>query len=192
MRVLVTSLVVVAAIAEVGAGQEQIPPGELYRGPAISSRVATFIAPERGAAIECEQSTFLLGVPLPLPELGRAQLLTNVRSRTVRVVPVNTITLRVAVGPTPYGMVTFRMRGRSRLEDPEELKRIPLGDVARPVRFSMAEEEESPGYLLFNPRVRVVFTVERVYGEDGHLIFENPDATELLWEALGRPTPGVR
>ena len=186
MRVLLTSLTIVATIVEVAAGQA--PGGELYRGPAISSRVATFIAPERGAAIECEQATFLLGVPLPLAELGRAQLLTNVRSHTVRVVPVNSIVLRVAVGPTTYGMVTFRMRGQSRLEDPEDSKRIRPGNISRSASFVIADGEESPGYLLFNPRVRVVFTVERVYADDGRLIFDNPDTIELLWEALGRPS----
>jgi hypothetical protein len=33
-----------------------------------------------------------------------------------------------------------------------------------------------------------VFTLERIDSDEGPPIFDNPDATELLWEALGRPS----
>jgi hypothetical protein len=36
--------------------------------------------------------------------------------------------------------------------------------------------------------MKIVFTLERIDGQNGFLVFDNPNATELLWEALGRPS----
>jgi hypothetical protein len=157
-------------------GQLRPPPDTLYRGPYLLSRDAEFIVPTRGAPLAFTNST-----------LQQTWVLTtSVRSRTVYSVDPARITLRTAFGPTERGFITFRM-----VHDQRELNPSVRIVPDRPpvlVQFVIAPEETAPGPLALKPQMRVVFTVERIERDNGALLFDNPDATELLWEALGRPS----
>jgi hypothetical protein len=187
MRLLFFTFVLGSAAVQLVASQERIPRGELFRGPLVSTRPATLVE-ERGLPLDFAAATMDLGAVAPWARLSRARLHTRIRSKIVRTVPVAGITLRVGVGPAPDGMYTFRMRGRVHILAPESFKRIAPGGEVPLVTFVAASEDVVPGVLLINLKAKVAFTVERVEGDEGQLIFENPDTTELLWEALGRPT----
>ena len=98
------------------------------------------------------------------------------------------IWLRVAVGPAEHGIYTFRMRGIASIYAPEEFTRLPNDTLLRQATFAAVRDDSYPGLLLINPQTKIVFTVERLYDDGGQIVFENPDAIELLWAALGRPT----
>jgi len=66
--------------------------------------------------------------------------------------------------------------------------RITPDTTARSLQFVIVPEDPHPGALALKPGMRIVFTIERIEGDNGVVVFENPDATELLWEALGRPS----
>jgi hypothetical protein len=120
---------------------------------------------------------------------GRANLATEVQSRTLRTIQVSGITLRLAFGPTRDGMITFRLRPVMPPDSvPEPPARILPDRPPLTVEFGLVPEDPHPGLVSLTRDMKVCFTLERIDGEDGQLIFENPDATELLWQALGRPS----
>jgi hypothetical protein len=85
-------------------------------------------------------------------------------------------------------MFTFRMLGVARSYAPDDLLRLRPDNIFRPAVFQVASSAELPTMLALNPASRIVFTVEHVQDDSRQPVFENPDATELLWEALGRPS----
>jgi hypothetical protein len=187
MRLFLLSVATLSAVWP-GLAQEPASQGQLYRGPLVRERTATLVLPDRPLPVEFDDARLDLGSPAPWAALSDARLSVGVRSNTLRPITVRGITLRVAVGPAEHGMFTFRMRGIASIYAPEELLRLPADGLFRPLRFATVANEPLPQLLLMNPRTRIVFTLERVDGINGPVVFENPDATELLWEALGRPS----
>jgi hypothetical protein len=188
MRLLLVVAALLTLSLDVGVGQPIIPRGRLYRGPLVSDREATLVVPERGVPLQFGQARLDLGGPGPFATLSPTRLRVSLGSRTVRPVLIAGITLRVAFGPADDGMVTFRMRGMGGAQVPPELHVLPQNGVFRPAIFLPVSDANYPSLLLLDPATRVVFTVERIDGINGPPIFDNPDATELLWEALGRPS----
>ena len=180
MRRSVAAAVLVAATLQVVTAQVQNPPGHLYRGPLIFTRAARFVEPPNGALLEFTESRLLW-------LSGTAGLVTSVRSRSVRAIPISGIVLRLAFGPTSDGMITFRLRPRGNGDFQEPPARITPDGGARPLRFAIVAEDPQPGILALTPTMQIVFTVERIDNDENQSMFENPDATELLWNALGRP-----
>jgi hypothetical protein len=187
MRLFLLSVATLSAVWS-GLAQEAASQGQLFRGPVVQARQATLIAPDRSMPLEFDDARLDLGSPAPWAALMNAHLSVGVRSNTLRPITVRGITLRVAVGPAEHGMFTFRMRGTASGYAPDDLLRLPADGLFRPVNFAILTNEPLPQLLLMNPRTRIVFTLERVDGVNGPVVFENPDATELLWEALGRPS----
>ena len=186
--VCVFIFVLVAAGVQLVSGLEPQRPPEIYREPLVGNRPATVVEPARGMPLHFAAATLTLS-----PDFGprtRTPLLqTEVSSRTVRTVPVSGITLRAAFGPTRHGMITFRLRPYLGPEPATEpFAQITPNGPPRRVGFMIADEDPSPGYMALTRNMRIVFTLDRLEGTEGQLIFENPDATELLWDALGRPT----
>lgn len=187
MRLFLLSVAILSVIWR-GHAQETASQGRLYRGPSVEDRAATWVTPDRPVPLEFDEARLDLGSSAPWAALGNARLFAGVRSNTLRPITIRGITLRVAIGPAEHGMFTFRMRGIASLYTPEELLRLRADGLFRPVNFATVANEPLPQLLLMNPRTRIVFTLERVDGVNGPVVFENPDATELLWEALGRPS----
>lgn len=183
MRLLCMVIVLSAGAIQGIAGQERRAPVQpLYRGPLYATRAAEAIEPARGLPVELSAGSFATG------GFGNpASLTTTITSRTLRPIPISGITLRAAYGPLQNGMVTFRLRPQPG-GGPEALPRLLPNSPPRLQPFVVADEDPTPGIMSMLPSVQVVFTVERIESEEGAPIFENPDATELLWEALGRPT----
>jgi hypothetical protein len=162
---------------------------EVFRDPVYSARPATAITPATGIPLVFGRST--LSISAGLNRFARpATLQTEITSRTVRTVPVSGITLRAAIGPMRYGITTFRLRPDSPADSLTEPPTLitPDGLLRRHVTFAIALEDHPPGVLSLSSRMHIVFTLERLEDNEGHVVFENPGATELLWEALGRPT----
>jgi hypothetical protein len=181
MRPVLVFVVLCAATLQLAA-QNQFPRGQLYRGPHYLTRDAAVVEPEGGLPLEFTNS--LLVRPFDLQ--------TTVRSRSVRTILVSNLTLRVAFGPTPHGMITYRLRApEPPLDRPEPLVRITPNGMPRSLRFSIVREDPAPGILALTPEMKIVFTIERIDGENGPPVFDNPEATELLWVALGRPSPNT-
>ena len=187
MRALIASALIATAAVQLAAAQQR-PRDRIFRGPFIADREAVLVSPDRQLPIEFEGARLNMGSAAPWAALGNARLFVNVRSNTVRPISVRGITLRVAVGPSDHGMFTFRMRGLDRIYLPEDTQRIPQDGLFRPANFATPTDESYPGLLLLDRRTRIVFTLERLEADDTQVVFENPDATELLWEALGRPS----
>ncbi len=191
MRTAIVITGLVAALGHVSLmAQQAAPRGRLYRGPLYASRPATLIEPERRLPLEFSNSRFSLGTPQPLGRLGPARLETAVRSLTLRTVRVSGIVLRIALGPTEHGMITFRMRGQAADDDsqPSPERLVPGAAAARTLTFTVAREDPAPGMLALARDINIVFTLERIDSDEGQPLFENPHATELLWQALGKPT----
>lgn len=188
MRFLLVVSALLTLFADAGSGQQIVPRGRLYRGPLISDREATLVVPDRGLPLQFGQARLSLGGPAPMAFVSPARLQVTLGSRTVRPVLIAGITLRVAFGPADDGIVTFRMRGMGGVQVPPELHVLPQNGDFRRAIFLPISDANHPSLLLLDPATRVVFTVEHIDGINGPPIFENPDATELLWEALGRPS----
>jgi hypothetical protein len=165
-----------AAVLQPLAAQVLDPRSHLYRGPLYMTREVAVVEPGSGLPLGFHDSSLLYGF----------ELRTTIQSRTVRTIPVSGITLRVAFGPTAEGMITFRVRTGSW---PLTLDRITPNSSLPLVRFAIVPEDPVPGALALKPHMKIVFTLERMEADDGTMLFENPDATELLWIALGRPVP---
>ena len=176
---VLTTVLVVAAAVELSA-QNPFPGGRLYRGPLYMTRPATVIYPDRPTPVEFQKATFTWR--------GTPTLQANAVGRTLVSFPVSGITIRVAFGPTGAGMITFRMRPRAGDALDSGSARIIPNAPPMPLTFELAAEDPPPGPLALGGSMRIVFTLERVENNEGPLLFENPDATELLWQALGRPT----
>jgi hypothetical protein len=187
MRIAMAAVVLFAGALQTAAEQERIPPGGIYRGPFVAARPATLVEPENGLPLEFSGSMFG-SFPPGGPQTPPTMFETRVKSRTVRSVPVSGITLRFAFGPTTHGMMTFRLRPRIPEFEAEPLRRLTLDGPARLLRFAVAEEDPAPGLLAMSSTMKLVFTLERIDSDEGPPIFDNPDATELLWEALGKPS----
>jgi hypothetical protein len=177
MRPALVIVVLCAAGLPRVAADEQFPRGHLYRGPLFMTRDATVVEPAGGLPLRFSDSLLLQSF----------QLITTVRSNTLRTVPVSAITLRVAFGPTPQGMITYRVRAAEAADVTAPAIRITPGTVHDALRFSIVRQDPTPGLLALAPAATIVFTVERIEGDNGLPIFDNPNAIELLWVALGRP-----
>lgn len=176
MRSTLAVLTVFAGTLQLVSAQQGFPQGDVYRGPLYVTREARFVEPASGAPLEF--SSGVLGLDYALQ--------TKVSSKSLRTIPASAITLRLAFGPTAHGMITFRMRAADRA--PEPPIRITPESAPAFLRFQIVPEDPTPGVLARKPQMTIVFTIERIDDDNGVAVFENPDATELLWEALGRPS----
>ena len=183
MRPGLVAIILSAGALQVSAVQERQVPVPLYRGPAYTERPAQAIEPTSGLPVELLSASYTSG-GLQNP----ASITISIRSRTLRPIPVSGITLRAAYGPTPDGMVTFRLRPLLAPIEADAVTRIMPNGAERSLLFVIVDEDPRPGLVSMLLNVRLVYTVERIESEEGPPIFENPDATELLWNALGRPS----
>lgn len=181
MRAALLAVALVTGLAGLEAAQ-------VYREPLMSAWPVKVIAPSRGMPLQLGGGTITFS---HLPQ--RATLAITASSLTIRPILISGITLRVAVGPMPDGILTFRMRPVTSAAGPQAvlpgpLARLTTSDGAVPLTFVIALEDHAPPATALRRTTQVVVTVERLEGDEGQLIFENPDASELLWEALGRPS----
>jgi hypothetical protein len=180
MRAVLATVALCATTLQFAAAQGPVPRGHLYRGPHYFVRDATVVEPEGGLPLAFSESSLVRSLDV----MSDLDLMTTVRSKTVRTIPVSGITLRVAFGPTAHGMITYRVRARELRWNPPPA--IAPDSVRRALRFSIVPADPAPGVLALTPEMKIVFTMERIE-DNGVVIFDNPDATELLWVALGRP-----
>jgi hypothetical protein len=181
MRRSAAAAILAAATLQVLTAHVQNPPGHLYRGPWLLTRPATFVDSPNGALLEFSRSWLRWSA-------GPTTLETWVRSRSLRPIPGSGILLRLAFGPTTDGMITFRLRPRTNADFPGLPAQITPNGGTRQLSFAIVPEDRRPGVLALTPEMQIVFTVERIDNDENQAMFDNPDATELLWEALGRPS----
>lgn len=187
MRLFFTAVSLTLLVAQLAADQA-VPRGRLFRGPFMGEREAALALPDRPLPLEFERARLSMGAAAPWTAFRDARLLVGVRSKTLRTISIRGIWLRVAAGPAEHGMFTFRMRGvGTTFPTPEVLRLRPDGPFEL-AGFTTVADESYPGLLLLNPETKIVFTLEQLYDDSGAVVFENPGATELLWEALGRPS----
>jgi hypothetical protein len=89
------------------------------------------------------------------------------------------ITLRLAFGSNG-SMRSLRLVGLLRM--PRDAT-VPAAWLMIP--FELAPGEQLPPLVAMRPATPGAVTVERVTGADGVEVWSNPDARELLWNALG-------
>lgn len=111
----------------------------------------------------------------------------HVRMTGVRPYPFDGITLRLAIGPTPGGMICLRLVPFS-IGQRRDVNDARLRANGALVNFERFQSDPPVPALAFRKDVRVVVTLDTVKSVSGDVIWTNPDATELLWDALGRPT----
>jgi hypothetical protein len=180
MRRSAVGAVLVGATLQVLAAQDPTQEGHLYRGPLFVTRPARFVAAPNGGLLEFSDSRLQWS-------LRSARLETKARSRSIRSIPISGISLRLAFGPTTTGMVTFRLRAAPDDSLPNGPDQLTRDQSPRPLIFAIAPEDRPPGFLALTPAMHIVFTVEHIDNNQNQSMFDNPDATELLWDALGRP-----
>ena len=170
MRVLMSVCAIVLASGSLSA--------QLFRDPYF---VNHFVKPLNvtSAPVELGEGTIWFGQrPGSLDIALRAR--TAGRFRTT----VNNILLRLAAGPLPDGMITFRLEP-ARTERANRLFFLPDGaDEWASMRFNRIAADPPPPTLAIKRESRVYVTVESVLDATGHVIWENTDSRELLWQAL--------
>jgi hypothetical protein len=181
MRLTTVAMISLVASSSISSAQVRLGP-PVFRGPFYASLPATIVETQAGLPLEFTNAR-LEGT------LGSDRLWANVASRTLRTITPSGITLRVAYGPARNGIVTVRMRAVVSDElSGEAPPRFTPRTGPHLLAFQTVPEDPHLGLQALSPSMTIAFTLERLQTEDGQLVFENPDAIELLWQALGRPT----
>jgi hypothetical protein len=175
MRVLVgISALLVAATGSLTA--------QVWREPLLTSH---HVRPLNvaGAPVELGNGVILLG-------LSRHGLDISIRARTRGRFSIadSSLQLRIAAGPLPDGMITFRLEPARRSGGPEMLLLLPDGDDEwASIRFERIADDPPAPTLAIRRDTRVYVTVERVLNAAGQIVWEQLNSRERLWEALQAP-----
>jgi len=134
-----------------------------------------------GAPVELGDGVILLG-------LSRQGLDISIRARTRGRFDISSLQLRIAAGPLPDGMITFRLEPARRTGGPDLLLLLPDGDDEwASIRFERIADDPPAPTLAIRRDTRVYVTVERVLNAAGQIVWEQLNSRERLWEALQAP-----
>ena len=135
-----------------------------------------------GAPVELGEGVISLGLP-------RQGLDISIRARTPGrfSTTASGVQLRLAAGPLPDGMITFRLEP-ARSTRADMLLLLPDGDDEwASLRFERIAEDPPAPTLAMKRDTRVYVTVERVLNASGQIMWEHLNSRERLWEALKSP-----
>lgn len=133
-----------------------------------------------GAPVELGGGSITLG--------GRQTLSISIRARTPGrfSTTASSLLLRLAAGPLPDGMITFRLEP-ARTTRADRLLILPDGNDWTTMPFERLADDPPPPTLAIKRDTRVFVTVERVTNASGQIMWEHLNSRERLWEALKSP-----
>ncbi len=158
----------------VAAAPLLLPAGQLRREPLIIATPFGVLNPA-GSPIELAEGTISIGQ-------GRSQLI-RLRSK-VPMLPMTGIVVRVAAGLFDDGMVTYRLHMTDSQQSAAPFP-APEGAGWTVRLFVMMPGDPSPDFSRVGRQTKFLVTVEKVSDVTGKLVFDNGDAREQLWRALG-------
>jgi hypothetical protein len=151
-----------------------------WREPYVQSPFPVqVVAPPGGMPIDITDASVSPGLNLLFE--------AHVRMIGVRPYPFDGVTLRMAIGPTPDGMICLRLVPLSIGQRPD-VNDARLRANGAVVHFERFYSDAPIPTLAFRKGVHVVVTLDTIRSRAGEVIWTNPDATELVWDALGRPS----
>ncbi len=175
MRVLVgMSALVVVATGSLSA--------QVWREPHL---IGHYVRPLNvaGAPVELGEGQISLGVPRPGLDIS-----LRARTRGRSSIAASNVQLRLAAGPLPDGMITFRLDPALRTLGPDMLLLLPDGDDEwASIRFERIADDPPAPTLAIKRDTRIYVTVERVLNAAGQIVWEHLNSRERLWEALKSP-----
>jgi hypothetical protein len=149
-----------------------LPAGQLRREPLIIATPFGVLNPA-GSPIELAEGTISI-------VQGRSQLI-RLRSK-VPMLPMTGIVVRVAAGLFDDGMVTYRLH----MTDAQQSASPAPERTGWTVRlFVMMPGDPAPDFSRVGRQTKFLVTVEKVSDVTGKVVFDNSDAREQLWRALG-------
>jgi hypothetical protein len=170
MRILLSAYVFVLAATSLSA--------QVWREPYFVNHLVKPLN-VAGAPVELGEGTVWLGRRLDSLDITLRARAPG-RYRTA----VTGIRLRLAAGPLPDGMITFRLEP-ARTATADILSFLPDGDGEwASMRFERLAADPPPPTLAVKRESRIFVTVERVLSAAGEVLWENTNSRELLWQAL--------
>ena len=147
---------------------------QLRREPLIVATPFSVLNPA-GSPIEIAEGSLALATPAPQS--------LRVRSKEP-MLPLTGVIVRIAAGPFDDGMVTYRLQmAELRQSDKSPVSPDPAGWTVR--QFLPVPGDARPDLSRVGRHTRFVVTVEQVTDITGRMVFDNSDAREQLWRALG-------
>lgn len=160
-------------------------PLDLAQGPQIWAEPyplgpfgAAVASPQGGMPVDITEAE-LLGMPA-----SGVMFSAHIRMIGVRPYALDGVTLRLAIGPTSGGMVSVRLVPSRPQPDATDARLRANGAI---VAFERSPSDPPLPLLIIRKGMRLVVTLESIRSAAGEVMWTNPDAIELLWDALGRP-----
>ena len=172
-----------ALVAVLAAAGQLVSAQQLRREPLIVAMPFGVLNPP-GSPIELAEGTVNVGEgSLSTGEAPAPRQLIRVRSRDP-MLPIGGIIVRVAAGLFDEGMLTYRlqMTDQPRAGSPAHVPPATSWNV-RP--FLRMPGDPAPDFSRVGRQTRFLMTVEQVTDVAGKTVFDNSDAREQLWRALG-------
>lgn len=172
-----------ALVTLLTAAGQLVSAQQLRREPLIATMPFGVLNPP-GSPIELTEGTVNVGEGSLSTGAGQAPpQLIRLRSRDP-MLPIGSIIVRVAGGLFDKGMLTYRlqMTDQPRAGSPAH---VPPATSWTVRAFLRIPGDPTPDFSLVGRQTRFLMTVEQVTDVAGKMVFDNSDAREQLWRALG-------
>jgi len=170
------------AVALVSAGALQAT-AQIRREPLIIAMPFGVLNPE-GSPIELAEGTMSIG---SASGARGTRDLQPIRLRSKEpMLPMTGVVVRVAAGLFDEGMLTYRLQMVDVKQSESPWPNVTPDPAAWTVRmFMRVPGETAPDLSRVGRKTKFLMTVEQVTDVTGKTVFENSDAREQLWRALG-------
>ena len=171
-----------AIVVTLAAAGSVVAAEQVRREPLIIATPFGVLNPQ-GSPIELAEGTISVGSPGG-SEFGRSRL-QPIRLRSKEpMLPVSGVIIRVAAGLFDEGMLTYRLQ-MVELKTPNGPAIVPDPADWTVRMFMPIPEDAPPDFHRVGRQTRFLVTVEQVTDVTGKTVFDNSDAREQLWRALG-------
>ena len=172
-----------ALVALLAAAGQLVSADQLRREPLIVAMPFGVLNPP-GSPIELAEGTVNVGEgSLSTGDVAVRWQQLRLRSRDP-MLPIGGVIVRVAAGLFDEGMLTYRLQMID-LPRPGSPAHVPPATSWHVRAFLRMSDEPAPDFSRVGRQTRFLMTVEQVTDVAGRMVFDNSDAREQLWRALG-------
>lgn len=172
-----------ALVALLAAAGQLVSAHQLRREPLIATMPFGVLNPP-GSPIELAEGTVNVGEgSLSTGQMPAPRQLIRLRSRDP-MLPIGGIIVRVAAGLFDEGMLTYRLQ-MTDLPGVGSPAHVPPATSWNVRAFLRMHGDPEPDFSRVGRQTRFLMTVEQVTDVAGKMVFDNSDAREQLWRALG-------
>ena len=172
-----------ALVALLAAAGQLVSAHQLRREPLIVAMPFGVLNPP-GSPIELAEGTVNVGEgSLSTGDVAVRWQQLRLRSRDP-MLPIGGVIVRVAAGLFDEGMLTYRLQMID-LPRPGSPAHVPPATSWHVRAFLRMSDDPAPDFSRVGRQTRFLMTVEQVTDVAGKMVFDNSDAREQLWRALG-------